>query len=207
MAIGAAVGALSNRNDPLKGAMLGAAGGATGGLLGPALGAAAGSAGGAATGAAAGTTAGTVAGAELGAAGGTAASAGASGMTGAGGLLTAPFEHMGAASSLGTNIGSQQTAQLAAQQAGMGESLLGNAGPMFDQMSTFAKPIMQGVQTAKSMEPPPQQMMMPSAPRMNSGPPDLNGLLALGQQKRDYNKQMSEMRRQSQQAAINRMLG
>lgn len=184
MLLGAGAGALLNRKDPLKGALMGAAGSA----IAPGLGSMFGGAAGAATPGIAGVA--------------------GEGVAGAGGLLSSPLEHLGAASNLGTSVGSQQTAQLAAQQAGMGGGLLGNVGPMIDKVSTFAKPVMQGVQAAQQMMPPEQQLQMPAPPpSVPQGPPNLTGLLELGEQRRTYNDQMAEMRRQKQQAAVNRMMG
>lgn len=187
MALGALGGALFNKQDPLKGAMMGAAGGAAGGLLGPALGVATGATGtaGAATGM-----------------GGTA------GITGAGGLFASPIEHVGAATSLGTDIGTQQTAQLAeqnlfAEPAGM----FGKTGDFISKSMEIAKPVMTGIDAAKAITPEQAHISVPSAPRMNSGPPDLSGVLALGQRKREYSQQMADLRRKEQQAMVGRMFG
>lgn len=110
--IGAVGGALLNKRDPLKGALIGAGLGAGGAMLAPGLLGAAG------TGAA---TAGTGA-------------AAAEGMAGTAGLLG----NAGTAATYGTGLGTQQTAMLAAQEAGMNTmpGLLGQADKLIKPIGT-----------------------------------------------------------------------
>lgn len=150
-------------------ALAGAAGAGTAGAAGAAGAGAAGGLLGAGT--AAGTTAGTGAtGGLLGAAGSGAATtgaatAGAGGTTGAtiGGLLGNP----GTAASYGTGLGTQQTAMLAAQEAGMGSmpisgSLIGNATTAAKTAKPFMDAAGTGMQVANAMTPQEQPTTPPA---------------------------------------------
>lgn len=150
MLIGAGIGAVVSKKDPLKGALLGAGAGALGGQFAPGL---------------------------LGGASGAATPTGllgaeAAGSTGVGGLLGNPVT----AASYGTGLGTQQTAMLAAQEAGMGSmpisgSLLGGVS----QFSKDAAPVMSAVSTGMSMAGPDQPAPPPSP--MMSRPLDLSPVL------------------------------
>lgn len=178
-------------------AAAGAATVATGGAAAPAL-AAAGSAGAGAAGAGA-------AGAGLlgaGTAGAGAAGAGTAGLLGGAGTGAASgaglLGNMGAAASYGTTLGSQQTAMLAAQQAGMGSmpisgSLLGGANSAMSTAKPFVQAAQTGMQIAGALTP--QGGPAPAAPQL----PQQNGaqtLQALAQQSPQMNiEQEAEMRK------------
>lgn len=154
MLIGAGIGAVASKKDPLKGALLGAGAGALGGQFAPGL-----------LGGASSAAPGGLLGAE------------AAGSTGIGGLLGNPMT----AASYGTGLGTQQTAMLAAQEAGMGsmpigKSLLGGAS----QLAKDAAPVMNVASTAMSMGG--QEQPMPAPPPMMSQPLDLSGVLNSQQQ-------------------------
>lgn len=90
---------------------------------------------------------------------------------GMGGLLS----NAGTAAAYGTGLGSQQTAMLAAQEAGMGGGLLGT----LKSAEPFANAAMTGIQTAQSLMP--QQQPIQAAP-LRGGVFDASGLLASNNQ-------------------------
>ena len=105
-------------------------------------------------------------------------------MGGMGGLL----DKFGAAAQYGTNLGSQQTAMLAAQEAGMGGGLLGtlkDAAPAVNAAAT-------GIQTAQGMMP--EQMPIQHA-QLNGGAFDASGLLNANNQQLQQMQMMRLKRR------------
>mgnify|MGYP007069468618 CR=1 FL=1 len=91
---------------------------------------------------------------------------------GMGGLLS----NAGTAASLGTGLGTQQTAMLAAQEAGMGGGLLSSLKDAAPAMNAAAT----GIQTAQSLMP--QQQPVQSAGLPQSQPFDASGLLSANNQ-------------------------
>lgn len=155
MLIGAGIGAFASKKDPLKGALLGAGAGALGGQFAPGL-----------LGGASPAASGGLLGAE------------AAGSTGVGGLLGNPMT----AASYGTGLGTQQTAMLAAQEAGMG--FAPTSYGLFGDVSKIAKdaaPVMNAVSTGMSLAGQGQEQPMPAPPPMMSQPLDLSAVLS-GQQ-------------------------
>ena len=208
---GAAIGAMSNKDDPLKGALLGAGIGATGG-------AAAGAAGIGAAGAAGTTAAGTAAGA--GASGGLLAG----GATEAGLLAAAPSSTASTAGLLGvpgasTGAGSQ-AAMLAAQNEGfgaIGQQMLAQsagtsaptsvnlmaglqkAGETASGAMETAKPFMQAAQSAQQINgllSSPDAAPPPPMP-IQSQPLDLSGVLNANQQQMAQTFEEDMQRRKS----------
>lgn len=90
---------------------------------------------------------------------------------GMGGLLS----NAGTAAAYGTGLGSQQTAMLAAQEAGMGGGLLGT----LKEAAPVANAAMTGIQTAQSLMP--QQQPIQAAP-LRGGVFDASGLLSSNNQ-------------------------
>jgi hypothetical protein len=155
----AALGAIADRKKPLRGALLGAGTMMTGGALAGAGAAGAGAAG--------------AAGAGAGAAG--AAGAGAAGTTAAtGGLLG----NAGAAATYGTGLGTQQTAMLAAQEAGMGAG--GGILSGIKSATPAVQAAMNGVKTVQGMMPQEQQPQV--APLQQQPGFDASGLLSSNNQ-------------------------
>jgi hypothetical protein len=162
-AAGGALAGAATSKKPLQGALLGAATGYAGGLLAPAAAAGSGAA------AAAGSGAATGAAAE-----GAAAGAG----NGMSGLLSDPAGNYAAASQYGTNMGSQQTAMLAAQDAALNggtktAGLMGTMKPLGSAMAT--------AQQVNSMFGPSQQQQgivaSPISQTPNTGPGGLTSLV------------------------------
>jgi hypothetical protein len=153
----AALGALADRKKPLRGALLGAGTMMTGGALAGAGAAGAGAAGAAGAGAAG------------------AAGAGAAGTTAAtGGLLG----NAGAAATYGTGLGTQQTAMLAAQEAGMGAG--GGILSGIKSATPAVQAAMNGVKTVQGMMPQEQQPQV--APLQQQPGFDASGLLSSNNQ-------------------------
>lgn len=90
---------------------------------------------------------------------------------GMGGLLS----NAGTAAAYGTGLGSQQTAMLAAQEAGMGGGLLGT----LKEAAPVAQAAATGIQTAQSLIP--QQQPIQAAP-LRGGAFDASGLLSSNNQ-------------------------
>lgn len=110
-------------------------------------------------------------------------------LSGGGGLLGNPM----AAASYGTGLGSQQTAMLAAQEAGMGSGLFGG----LESAATQAKPFMQaaqtGMQVAGALTPPETPGAPPPQLPQQNGAQTLQGLV---QQSPQMNiEQEAEMRK------------
>lgn len=133
----------------------------------------------------------------LGAAGGLLAPGGGfGGAAGQGGLLSNPLEHVGSAMTHGTNIGSQQTAMLAAQDAGMG------ANPMA-QASEFMKPAGIAMQAADAVKPNPEQLPPPPVPQM----PNFGGASQTLAQIAQQPQQMAMQQQQIDEAKKQRRMG
>jgi len=97
--------------------------------------------------------------------------AGATGAAGGGGLLGsvgAGLGEMGAAGAYGTSLGSQQTAMLAAQEAGMGTTGA-NLMTGLGKLGSYAKPAGQALSAASQV----QSMMPQSQPIQGSAPPPM----------------------------------
>lgn len=120
-------------------------------------------------------------GALLGAAGGA--------LTGGMGGLLSGGANAGTAAALGTIPGSQQTAMLAAQEAGMGG---GGLLSTLKDASPVANAAMTGIQTAKSMMP--QQQPIQAAP-LQGGSFDASGLLSANNQQLQALQQKRQQRR------------
>lgn len=123
-------------------------------------------------------------GALMGAAAGATGGALMGGAAGGGGLLS----QMGTAAANGTAIGSQQTAMLAAQEAGMGGGLLSS----MKAAAPTAQAAMQGIQTAQSLMP--QQQPIQAAP-LQGGSFDASGLLSANNQQLQALQQKRQQRR------------
>jgi hypothetical protein len=173
MLIGAGLGAFANKKNPLKGALLGAGAGAVGGQFAPGL------------------------------LGGGQAAASSGGLLGSeaassvGGLLGNPMT----AASYGTGLGTQQTAMLAAQEAGMGsipigKSLLGSAS----QIAKDTAPVMNAVSTGMSMAGQGAEQPMAPPPPLMSQPLDLSPVLNSQQQEmaRTFEEDMKRRQAMSQ---------
>lgn len=112
----------------------------------------------------------------------------------AGGALTGGMGGLlgqaGTAATLGTGLGTQQTAMLAAQEAGMGGGLMGalkDAAPIMNAAST-------GIQTAQSMMPQQQPIAPPQLAQQNGG--GILAQLAQMPQAQNPGEQERMMRRQ-----------
>lgn len=177
-ALGAGLGAITNKRDPLKGALIGGALGGVGGQFAPGLLNAGGATAGIAPGATAATEGGLLAAQEAG--------LGMTGSLGWGGATTGI--QGGLNSALGANAGAQTG------------GLLANAGGMMDK----AKPVMEaaqmGQQMAQANDPPPAP-----APSIRSSPPDLNGILQQGYQQQQYIMDDAERRRRLMQSYAQNM--
>lgn len=120
---------------------------------------------------------------------------------GAGGLLGNPMT----AASYGTGVGSQQTAMLAAQEAGMGSMPIG--GSLLGGVSGFAKdaaPVMNAVSTGMSLAGQGQDQPVQTPPPMvgQGGPQGLTGLLQSIQQGQSAQIQADEQKRAARRAAL-----
>lgn len=188
---GAGLGALLNKKDPLKGAMMGAALGAGGAALPGLLGAG-------------GATAGIGSTAAAGAAEGAAAST----------LLAEPFAgaalgsgsaQLGTGGLLGTGSAASGTAAAETAGAMMGQgamstagSTIGETGGLLAGLEKYGKPAMvamdaasKGQQMAAANEPPPIQ-----APQRQSMPLDLSSILNQSTQWQQYDAAENERRKQ-----------
>jgi len=138
----------------------------------------------------------------LGAAGGLLAPGGGfGGVIGEGGLLSNPLEHAGSAMTHGTNLGSQQTAMLAAQDAGMG------ANPMA-QASEFMKPAGIAMQAAQSVSPEQEPLPPPPVPQMpnyGGASQTLSQIAQQPQQMAMQQQQMDEARKQRRMGLLGRI--
>ena len=136
----------------------------------------------------------------LGAAGGLLAPGGGfGGAAGQGGLLSNPLEHVGSAMTHGTNIGSQQTAMLAAQDAGMG------ANPI---ASDLMKPAGIAMQAAQSVSPEQEPLPPPPVPQMpnyGGASQTLSQIAQQPQQMAMQQQQMDEARKQRRMSLLSRM--
>lgn len=124
--------------------------------------------------------------------------AGAGGAGGASGLLGNPMT----AASYGTNLGSQQTAMLAAQEAGMGSmplagSLMGNIKAMQPAVSAIGT----GVQAAQAFNEPEMPMQPPQLAPQTGG----QTLQALAQGPQFDAGQQAEMRRKRRMGLLGGM--
>lgn len=125
----------------------------------------------------------------------------AGGGTAAGGLLGNPMT----AASYGTGVGTQQTAMLAAQEAGMGfaptsTGLLGDVS----KIAKDAAPVMNAVSTGMSMAGQGQDQPVQTPPPMvgQGGPQGLTGLLQSIQQGQQAQMQADEQKRAARRAAL-----
>lgn len=203
--IGAAAGGTLNAargKDPMKGALIGGALGAGGGLLGAAAG----------PGAMSGLLGGSSAAAGTAGAAGAAGTAGTAGAGSAG--LLAGAETAGA---LGTNLGSQQTAMLAAQDAAFGGSAAAQgmnpawatAKGAFNGANQIAKPVGTAVSTAatvKSLMPQDKPMQIMPAPVAvgQGGAQSLSQLVSNNSSKAQMIAQEQAQRAQKRNALLNR---
>lgn len=104
------------------------------------------------------------AGAGAAGAGGLLGGAGAAGAaTGAAAPSAGLLGNLGAATTYGTGLGTQQTAMLAAQEAGMGGGLLNSAQGLATQAKPFMDAASTGIQTAQALTP---QEQAPQPPTM-----------------------------------------
>jgi hypothetical protein len=163
---GAAIGAMANKKNPMKGALMGAGIGATGGLLAPAALGAGAAAGAGAAGAAG---AGAATGAATGAAGLTGASAGNAGLMYAGENALAAGSIGSAPMTLGGSVGS-------------GTGLLG--------MSQYAKPAMDIAQKSGLLGGGEQQPIQPAQMQQVGG--GSQTLAALAQQGNGFQEQLAQ---------------
>ena len=119
----------------------------------------------------------------------------------AGGLLGNPMT----AASYGTGVGTQQTAMLAAQDAGMG--FAPTSSGLFGDVSKIAKdaaPVMNAVSTGMSLMGPGQDQPVQTPPPMvgQGGPQGLTGLLQSIQQGQQAQMQAEEQKRAARRAAL-----
>lgn len=119
----------------------------------------------------------------------------------AGGLLGNPMT----AASYGTGLGTQQTAMLAAQEAGMGFAPTSTG--LFGDVSKIAKdaaPVMNAVSTGMSMAGQGQDQPVQTPPPMvgQGGPQGLTGLLQSIQQGQQAQMQADEQKRAARRAAL-----
>lgn len=125
----------------------------------------------------------------------------AGGGTAAGGLLGNPMT----AASYGTGLGTQQTAMLAAQDAGMG--FAPTSSGLFGDVSKIAKdaaPVMNAVSTGVSLAGQGQDQPVQTPPPMvgQGGPQGLTGLLQSIQQGQQAQMQADEQKRAARRAAL-----
>ena len=125
----------------------------------------------------------------------------AGGGTAAGGLLGNPMT----AASYGTGLGTQQTAMLAAQDAGMGFAPTSTG--LFGDVSKIAKdaaPVMNAVSTGVSLAGQGQDQPVQTPPPMvgQGGPQGLTGLLQSIQQGQQAQIQADEQKRAARRAAL-----
>lgn len=180
--LGAAAGALFNKDDPLKGALMGGALGAAGGALPGLLGA-----GGATAGVAPGATAATEA------AGGVGLLGAETGLNAAGYLapeMTGTIAEQAAAPVIDMSSKAGMFDTLNFQSGG----LLGKGVDAFNTANKIAQPVGKAMDVAQQMRgddiPPPPPPQLP-AQKM-----DLSGLLQFGQQQQAYDAQEAERRKQ-----------
>lgn len=163
--IGAASGALLNRDDPLKGALmgglLGAAAPAAGGLLG---------AGGATAGIAPGATA----------------------ATSQAGLLAAQEAGLGAGA---LGWGGATTGLQGGLNSALGAQAGATAGGLLDAAGNMAGPVGSAVNVAQQMLDNEPQIQAPPPPQLRNQPMNVSGAIQQGQQMRDYEAQDSLRRR------------
>ena len=206
----AAAGALIDKKKPLRGAMIGGSMGlggfAAGGLLGGASGAAGGAAG--AGGAAAGTG-GLLAGgqqAAMLAAQNAGLGAGATSMTNAA-LMSNPAMY-GAAGGfapiveMGTQAAPGSWSPALTDRLGNPEMVDQFKG-MLGKVDKYGKPISNALQATQSANN--QQAQIPQPQPLRNQPLDLNGVLAYGQQMRDWESQEAARKRAQYMAAVGRI--
>lgn len=189
----AGAGALADRKDPLRGAMIGGALGFGGaGLLGGA--GAVGGTGAAATEGLLGTAAAEGAGTAAAGVGTEAALANSAG-------YLAP-EMAGMASE-------QAMAPIIEQgtQAGMMDMLNFQSGGLLDKGMNMAKPAMNAMQTAQQLAPQEQPAPMPEPPTRQNVPLDLSNLLTQSAQMRQFDTEEAMRKRMEQQGMINKIGG
>jgi hypothetical protein len=191
-ALGAGAGALTNKKDPLKGALMGGALGGVGGAVVPGLLSAGGATAGIAPGATAAAEGGLLAGGEQAA------------------MLAAQEAGLGATGSLGwggatTGLQGGMNSMFGADAGMQAGGLLGQAGSVMDK----AKPVMQAAQTGQQMASATDQPQLPApaAPMIRSSPPDLNGILQQGYQEQKYLMDDAERRRRLMQQYAQNMGG
>ena len=148
--MGGGAGALLNRKNPLKGALLGAGVGAGLGAMGS-----------------------------------------SGGLLGLGNTASGPLGNLGTAVKYGTGLGSEQTAMLAAQEAGMGGGL--------DTITGLVKPVGTALNVAQSVSPQDNPAPPPQSPPMQHIPLDLSSLLQHSRELQDFDAQDQLRRRQLMQ--------
>lgn len=190
MLIGAGLGAITNKKDPLKGAVIGAGLGAAGGTLAPGLLAGGGAAGTAGTGAAGGLTASAGAGTTL--------AAPASGSMGGGLGLKGLLEAAPAAESglLGGGLSAPSTGYFSANAASAASPSLME---QFKTLSANMKPFGEAAGSAMAVKGLLAEPETPAHPPMpiQSQPLDLSGVLTTNQQEMARTFEEDMKRRQS----------